>query len=227
MKNKSSPGVILILLCLWLIPCVVQGDWVQDNGSLNINGNQSANYPGMAFSGSTPYVTWYEDNGFRNQVIVEHYTEGTPTVTPSITRTCTVTPTNTNTPPDTPTSTPTYTITPTRTVTPTISPTSTVTPTLTPYAPGKDEVITYPSPARGQDLWFYYYAEGPSKVRIEIYNVLGEKCKVLEDQATGAEYCRTHWDIRAVASGVYLYRLSMETSQGVREYEVRKLVIVK
>ncbi len=190
--------------------------WIADSGSLNIDPLQDAHRPEIAGFNDTPYVTWYENNGTTTkQVMVKHYVEGTPTVTPSITRTSTATPTYTNTPPDTPTA------------TPTITPTPSITPTLTPYAPGKDEVITYPSPARGPDIWFYYHVAGPAKVRIEIYNVLGEKCKVLEDQAAGAGYCRTRWDITAVAPGVYLYRLSMETSRGVREYEVRKLVIVK
>ncbi|MCK5218169.1 hypothetical protein KAR10_01525 [bacterium] len=191
--------------------------WVPLNGILNVNASEDAQNPRIAISNGTVYVARQEDpTGIGiNRILVAHYVPPTATLT--------ITPTTS----PTPTQTMTYTITPTRTVSPTITPTSIPSPTPTRYALEKYEVITYPSPARGKDLWFYYYVNGPAQIKIEVYNVLGELCHLLQDQSTHPGYCRTHWDIGRIAHGVYLYSLSLETSQGVRKYDLRKLVIVK
>jgi hypothetical protein len=146
--------------------------------------------------------------------------------------------TPTNTPSFTPTASPTSTATPIFTVTPiisvTFSPTGsptiispTITSMLTPYTIGKDEVIAYPSPARGNDLWFYYNVEGPTLVKIEIYNIRGEKAAVLSDRQTESGFHRTHWDIHDAAPGIYMYKMRTESSQGIKKYALRKLVIIK
>lgn len=177
----------------------------------------------------------------------------TPTSTSTATRTATLTATRTPTYTRTPTATPTRTITltstitltasititstgtplptatPTATITPTITQTVTITPslTLTPFIIGADQVVTYPSPGRGNRIWFYYQTGGPTKVTIEIYNLVGERCTVLTDEITEAGFSRTPWQIHDVAPGVYLFRLRLESASETRTFRLQKIVIVK
>lgn len=110
-----------------------------------------------------------------------------------------------------------------------MSSTYTISPTVTP-APqllSTDKIITYPSPARGNDLWFYYTVSGQAQVRIALYNVTGEKGLVLTSTHAASGNQRTKWDIRDVAPGIYFYHLRIEDSQGVRDFGVKKLAIIK
>ncbi len=206
------------------------GSWLPTNGygGLNVDPGQHADDPSIAIDNGTPYVTWHESNGDKYQIYVKYYVP----ITPTFTSTPTATPPGTTTP----TSGPTLTITPTPTITltMTVTPSSTITiaparriMTTTPYIIEREKVIAYPSPAKGDDLWFYYYVEGGAQVRIEIYNVIGERGMVLEDSHTGSEYCRTHWDIRNVAGGTYFYRMRIKSPAGTRDYGIQKLLIIK
>ncbi|MEW6516514.1 MAG: hypothetical protein AB1439_06400, partial [candidate division FCPU426 bacterium] len=87
------------------------------------------------------------------------------TVTPTHTPTFTISPTSTHTP--------TFTISPTRTTTPTVTLTSTISPTVlatatattTPVSLTADQVVAYPAPAIGPDLWFAFAPTGPARVK--------------------------------------------------------------
>jgi len=53
----------------------------------------------------------------------------------------------------------------------------------------------------------------PSQVRVEVFNVLGQKVKILANEFSAAGYKRVEWDGTdengsSVASGVYLYRMT-------------------
>jgi hypothetical protein len=176
---------------------------------------------------------------------------GTPTATPTATPTRTGTATFTITPTATPsrTATPTYTATPTFTVsatitftstitrTATISPTITRTPTVLPYssatvtstplALGGMEIVAYPQPAAGDTVQFYYRLDRAASIRIEIYNVVGEKVIELADEAPLAGYRHLGWDVRGTAPGVYLYRLRVQGSGTETVSAWKKLVVVK
>jgi len=89
------------------------------------------------------------------------------------------------------------------------------------------DVIAYPSPGKGSDLWFFYQVGANEAIRIEIVNVAGEWVRTLEDQALGNGKGRLHWDIQDMAPGVYMYRLSRESSAGKSDCGWRKLVIVR
>jgi hypothetical protein len=114
---------------------------------------------------------------------------------------------------------------PTPTASPTI--TVTVTPTITPYALPNNQIITYPSPARGDKLFFYYYVGSPTQVTIEIFNVMGEKAKEINENVTEAGYARTEWNIKHVAAGIYLYRVRRQTTSESTTTKWKKMVIVK
>jgi hypothetical protein len=145
----------------------------------------------------------------------------TPTHTPSITGTSTLTPSSTISP--TKTNSATITLTVTATSTTTITPTV----TKTPYTIPKDKIISYPSPAVGNDLWFYFYVDTPSKAFIEIFNVTGEPCKTITEDVLNAGFWRTHWDIQDVAPGIYFYRVKLKSNGNIIDRGIRKLVIVK
>jgi len=66
-----------------------------------------------------------------------------------------------------------------------------------------------------------------SKVRIEVFNILGQNVRTLVDEDQQAGYKRVIWDGRdrsghAVASGIYFYRLKAGDSQ-----ETKKMLMVK
>jgi hypothetical protein len=161
----------------------------------------------------------------------------TPTHSPTatITQTSTISATYTTSPTisPTPTISATYTVSPTITITSTVIPTktstvtTTITPTVTPHALISKRVITYPSPGRGDDLWFYYEMAEPGRVDIQIYNVLGEKGVRLKQEHYSAGYQRTHWDISKVAPGIYFYRMRIISGGKTETLGPHKLVIVK
>jgi hypothetical protein len=62
-----------------------------------------------------------------------------------------------------------------------------------------------------------------SKVELSIYNLLGEKIATLVSAKQPAGKYEVQWDASAMASGVYLYKLS--TDQGFMQ--TRKLVLLK
>jgi len=90
-----------------------------------------------------------------------------------------------------------------------------------------EDILAYPQPAVGPDVWFYYRLERPARVRIEICNVAGERAEVLEFEQNHAGDARSTWEIRNTAPGIYLYRASFFTAAGERRTGWKKLVIVK
>jgi hypothetical protein len=168
-------------------------------------------------------------------VTATHTFTATPTVTPTATPTKTASPTPSVTPTPTisatytvtPTITPTATATPSVTKTPTVNPYTSPTPTLTPLPLSGVEILAYPQPAAGDTVHFYYRLEAALNVRIEIYNVVGEKVITLADESASAGYRSKAWDIRGTAPGVYLYRLRMQGAGTETLTAWKKLVIVK
>ncbi len=231
-------------------------DWVQDGGGINLSGSDTVtvDYPNLVFLGNTPYVSWDDYSMtsfyvyFRYYNGVEWVSNGEDRVTSNNSKWsnlafCGTTPyialidrlgTNsfvsvrhwvTDTP--TPTATCTRILSPT--TTPTIQMTPTVTPTATVSRPdmGMDDVMTFPSPARGGMIRFYYRTVGPAEVLIEIYNAAGEHCASVKDIAYQAEYHQTPWDISGMAPGIYLYRVNLKEANGERPLPIKKLAIIR
>jgi flagellar hook assembly protein FlgD len=66
-----------------------------------------------------------------------------------------------------------------------------------------------------------------SKVKIVIYNILGQKVKTLVDQKEPAGYKRVTWDGKnengkVVSSGVYFYRIEAE-----KFVQAKKMLLLK
>ncbi len=77
------------------------------------------------------------------------------------------------------------------------------------------EVYTYPNPARGDALTFKFRPAYKSHVKISVYNPAGEKVASFERADCPASIAsEISWDIRGVASGVYVYRVEVRSSAG-------------
>jgi hypothetical protein len=67
-----------------------------------------------------------------------------------------------------------------------------------------------------------------SNVKIEIYNVLGQKVKELLNTQKNAGYYEVNFNTTGLASGVYLYMLYAKSTDGKSEYrDTKKMVLLK
>jgi len=89
----------------------------------------------------------------------------------------------------------------------------------------------YPNPFNPSTTIRYQLPVG-SEVHLEIYDVLGQKVRRLVSGLRPAGFHRVAWDSRddggkAVAAGVYFYRLEARGTAGERYEQVRKLLLLK
>ncbi len=68
-----------------------------------------------------------------------------------------------------------------------------------------------------------------SNVRLEIYDMLGQRVETLVNEVREAGYYNEIFDAKNIASGVYSYRLSAWTPSGQADgyTDVKKLVVLK
>ncbi|MGC8866755.1 MAG: PQQ-binding-like beta-propeller repeat protein [Elusimicrobiales bacterium] len=89
-----------------------------------------------------------------------------------------------------------------------------------------DWIYTYPNPAKGDKLTFKFVVNYNSDIKIKIYNVAGEIIKELEmKNAQGGLINEMVWDIRDMASGVYVYIFEASGSGGKKSVK-KKLAII-
>ena len=89
----------------------------------------------------------------------------------------------------------------------------------------------YPNPFNPSTTIRYQLPVG-SEVRLEIYDVLGQKVRTLVSGLQSAGFHQTAWNSRddeegQVAAGVYFYRLEARGTAGERYQQVRKLLLLK
>jgi transglutaminase-like putative cysteine protease len=85
----------------------------------------------------------------------------------------------------------------------------------------------YPNPFNPETIIEYTLPEGPERVKLAIYNILGQKVKTLVDEEKSAGMHRTRWDGtddkgNKVASGIYFSRVKIGSFS-----EAKKMVILK
>jgi flagellar hook assembly protein FlgD len=85
----------------------------------------------------------------------------------------------------------------------------------------------FPNPFNPTTTIYYSLLE-PSEVELVVYNVLGEKVRTLVTGSQSAGEFAVVWDSRdqngqSVASGIYLYRLTVNGAQSI----TRKMVLMK
>jgi len=100
-------------------------------------------------------------------------------------------------------------------------------PTTTANLPKKFELgQNYPNPFNASTVIKFDLPQS-SKVKLDIYNILGQKVKSLVDEKLSAGYKKVVWDGtnqngNSVASGIYFYRLQTD-----KFIEARKMVMLK
>ena len=87
-------------------------------------------------------------------------------------------------------------------------------------------VYTYPNPAKGDSLTFKFYVADKASVSIDVYNVAGEKvARLTRENCPAGLTSEIAWDIRKIASGVYVYRVKAESASGAKTV-TKKLAII-
>ncbi len=90
----------------------------------------------------------------------------------------------------------------------------------------------YPNPFNPTTVIEYALPKA-SEVKIQIYNILGQKVRNLVDERQDPGYKMIHWDGtddsgKEISSGVYLYRIVARTGQGSEDFvECRKMTLLK
>jgi len=98
-----------------------------------------------------------------------------------------------------------------------------------PKLPGSYELgQNYPNPFNPTTT-FRYTLPVLSKVRLTVFNVLGQLVSTVVDRTESAGEKSVEWDASAAASGVYFYRLEATTVSKSRKdfVQVRKMVLVR
>lgn len=101
-----------------------------------------------------------------------------------------------------------------------------------------DQILNYPNPFNnGTDFTISHnYAGKPLKVRVEIYNAIGEQIQSLaasytESSARLGTDGSLKWDLSnansAVSPGIYLYRITLENELGQTATKAKQLVVIK
>ncbi|HOW28331.1 MAG TPA: PQQ-binding-like beta-propeller repeat protein [Elusimicrobiota bacterium] len=90
----------------------------------------------------------------------------------------------------------------------------------------KNKVYTYPNPAKGETVTFKTYLGDDADIVIDVFNVAGEKVVQLNNTGTAGNVIETTWDIRDVASGIYIYRVEAKTPAGGKANVTKKLAIL-
>lgn len=89
-----------------------------------------------------------------------------------------------------------------------------------------DEVYSHPNPATGDTVYFKIRPGYKADVRVDVYNVAGEKVASLERRDCPAgQASEIAWRVRNVASGVYVYRVRAEGAGGVKTV-IKKMAVV-
>jgi len=87
-------------------------------------------------------------------------------------------------------------------------------------------VYTYPNPARGENLTFKFSVNYDSVVDIRIYDIAGGIIDKLKSSCSGGAICEVKWNIKNIASGVYIYVFEANGGGKSKKTE-KKLAIIK
>ena len=95
-------------------------------------------------------------------------------------------------------------------------------------------VYAWPNPGRGNEVNFHFYINQNARVKVEVFNLTGRRIAVIEGRGEGGRPPHLVssnalvWNIAAIASDVYLFRLSAESDvPGTKGSVLKKFAIVK
>ncbi len=85
----------------------------------------------------------------------------------------------------------------------------------------------YPNPFNPETV-IGYRLKSPGRVILTVYTITGEPVRVLQDREMPAGYHETKFRGDDLASGIYLYKIDVRSSEGVPVYtSVKKMMLVK
>lgn len=87
-------------------------------------------------------------------------------------------------------------------------------------------VYTYPNPAKGDSLTFKFVVNYNSDVEIKVYNVAGEIIKKFETKALAGLINEIKWDVKDIASGVYVYVFRAKSASTEKKI-TKKFAVIK
>ena len=86
--------------------------------------------------------------------------------------------------------------------------------------------FNYPNPTEGKQTTFRFYINKDANVKIDIFDLAGEKIETIKSNALGNVENEIIWSIKNIESGVYMARL--EASDGRESaYKMIKVAVVK
>lgn len=92
--------------------------------------------------------------------------------------------------------------------------------TVIPFTIISKNVYNWPNPARGEETNFRFFLNIPCEVKIEIYDINGNRIETLDQEFSQAgEYCELVWNVRNVPSGIYnaILRFKSDSDEEVRK----------
>ncbi|MCK5077435.1 MAG: T9SS type A sorting domain-containing protein, partial [Calditrichia bacterium] len=84
----------------------------------------------------------------------------------------------------------------------------------------------YPNPFNPETTISYQLPED-GKIKLEIYNMLGQKVETLLKVNKAAGYYEINWNAGSYASGIYFYQLTFKSGSGKQEILRKKMMLVK
>lgn len=87
-------------------------------------------------------------------------------------------------------------------------------------------IYTYPNPAKGSILTFKFVVNYNSDIEIKVYNVAGEVVREFETKASAGIINEIKWDIKDIASGVYVYVFKAKSVYGEKKV-TKKFAVLK
>jgi len=84
----------------------------------------------------------------------------------------------------------------------------------------------YPNPFNPSTTISYLLPQD-TRVILKIYNSIGQEVKTLVNDDRSAGYHQEVWNASNVASGMYIYQITINNQQGKKEFYRRKMLVVK
>ncbi len=84
----------------------------------------------------------------------------------------------------------------------------------------------YPNPFNPSTT-ISYLLPNDTRVILKIYNSIGQEVKTLVNDDRSAGYHQEVWNASNVATGMYIYQITMNNQQGKKEFYRKKMLMVK
>ncbi len=91
----------------------------------------------------------------------------------------------------------------------------------------KNKTYNWPNPVYGNETHFRTYVAEDSKVKIKVFDLVGDLVGELEFNAIGGLDSEILWDVSNIQSGAYFAHLEVTSNSGKTDSKIIKIAIVK